>query len=368
MGFYVRKSVRAGPFRFNLSKSGLGVSAGVPGFRIGTGPRGNYIRAGKGGVYYRASLGSRAEPSSDVRERPPGSAQVLLGADVPMEDISGATALELVSTGAGDLVEQLNQAASRVPLAPFALVALVVLAALIQGAAALVLLVVGALGVAWLGLRDKAHRMVVAFYDVEDEHARWLTDLVSAFEALSSAQRLWRVMAAGNVQTTYQYKVNSGASRIVKRLDAKAGLGGPRRLATNIAVPSVRCGRQALHFLPDRLLVRDGRRFSDVAYEVLKTSFSAGRFIEDGRVPRDGQEVDTTWRYLNVKGGPDRRYKNNRKLPVMLYGNVELASDGGLYWLLQCSRASLAEIAAHSIGVAPKSVAREQEASTTATP
>ncbi|MGI3781861.1 MAG: DUF4236 domain-containing protein, partial [Janthinobacterium lividum] len=38
MGFYLRKSLHAGPFRLNLSKSGVGVSAGVPGFRIGTGP------------------------------------------------------------------------------------------------------------------------------------------------------------------------------------------------------------------------------------------------------------------------------------------------------------------------------------------
>ena len=37
-----------GPFRFNLSKSGLGVSAGVPGFRVGTGPRGNYVHMGRG--------------------------------------------------------------------------------------------------------------------------------------------------------------------------------------------------------------------------------------------------------------------------------------------------------------------------------
>lgn len=58
MGFYVRKSLKAGPFRFNLSKSGVGVSAGVPGFRVGTGPRGNYVHVGRHGVYYRASLGS----------------------------------------------------------------------------------------------------------------------------------------------------------------------------------------------------------------------------------------------------------------------------------------------------------------------
>lgn len=368
MGFYVRKSVRAGPFRFNLSKSGLGVSAGVPGFRVGTGPRGNYIHAGKGGVYYRASLGGRVRPSSQPRQLPTVAPQLLPGVEVPMEDISGTTAVELVPTGAGDLVEQLNQAGSRAPVALIALAAVVIFAALIQGEAAIIVLVVSVPVLVWLGLRDKARRTVVAFYDVQDEHARWLTELVTAFEALASARKLWRVTASGNVQTTYQYKVNSGASRIVKRLDAQASLAGPKRLATNIAVPSFTCGRQALHFLPDRLLVRDGRRFSDVSYGALATSFNAGRFIEDGRVPRDGQQVDTTWRYVNVKGGPDRRYKNNQRLPVMLYGNIEFASQGGLHWLVQCSRAPLAESAARMVGLAPTSVLTDSQRSATATP
>ena len=50
MGFYIRKSINAGPFRFNLSQSGLGVSAGIPGFRVGTGPRGNYVHMGRDGI------------------------------------------------------------------------------------------------------------------------------------------------------------------------------------------------------------------------------------------------------------------------------------------------------------------------------
>jgi hypothetical protein len=279
-----------------------------------------------------------------------------------MEDITGATAIELVPSGPGDLVEQLNQAASHVPLSVIALVVLVIFAALVQGVAAMAVLVLGLPGIVWLGLRDKARRTVVAFYDVEDEHARWLTDLVAAFEGLASAHRLWRVTEAGNVQTTYQYKVNSGASRIIKRIDARVGLSGPKRLATNIAVPSVTCGRQALHFLPDRLIVRDGRRFSDIAYEALDTSFNAGRFIEDGRVPRDGQQVDTTWRFVNIKGGPDRRYNNNRQLPVMLYGNIEAASQAGLHWVLQCSRVPLAERAEQAIRSAPTFVPEDVEA------
>ena len=36
MGFFYRKSVTFGPFRVNLSKSGIGYSVGGKGFRVGT--------------------------------------------------------------------------------------------------------------------------------------------------------------------------------------------------------------------------------------------------------------------------------------------------------------------------------------------
>ena len=57
MGFYIRKSFRLGPIRFNLSKSGVGLSAGVRGARIGVNARRKrYIHLGRGGIYYRKSL------------------------------------------------------------------------------------------------------------------------------------------------------------------------------------------------------------------------------------------------------------------------------------------------------------------------
>lgn len=58
MGLYLRKSFRAGPIRFNLSKSGLGLSGGVKGARLGVGPRGTYVHAGRHGLYYRKHLSS----------------------------------------------------------------------------------------------------------------------------------------------------------------------------------------------------------------------------------------------------------------------------------------------------------------------
>ncbi|MDX2118858.1 MAG: DUF4236 domain-containing protein [Planctomycetota bacterium] len=40
MGFYYRKSVSLGPFRVNMSKSGVGYSVGGRGFRTGISARG----------------------------------------------------------------------------------------------------------------------------------------------------------------------------------------------------------------------------------------------------------------------------------------------------------------------------------------
>jgi hypothetical protein len=101
-------------------------------------------------------------------------------------------------------------------------------------------------------------------------------------------------------------------------------------LTTNVSVLTITVGAASLSFLPDRVLLRDGRRFSDIGYDSLRVRAAPTRFVEDGAVPADAQQVDTTWRYVNVKGGPDRRYKNNRQLPVLLYGDLRLSSSTGL--------------------------------------
>jgi hypothetical protein len=56
MGFIYRKSLKAGPFRINLSKSGVGLSAGVPGFRVtqsSTGRRYTTFNVPGSGMSYR---------------------------------------------------------------------------------------------------------------------------------------------------------------------------------------------------------------------------------------------------------------------------------------------------------------------------
>lgn len=86
MGFYLRKSLSVGPFRFNLSKSGIGLSTGIKGFRVGTGPRGNYVHMGRSGIYFRQTLPSSS--SSDTRR---------ISSEVPPEESSSIQFEEIES-------------------------------------------------------------------------------------------------------------------------------------------------------------------------------------------------------------------------------------------------------------------------------
>ena len=84
MGWYLRKSLNLGPIRINLSRSGLGMSAGAKGLRVGTGPRGKYLHAGREGLYYRISLDTHAEQATSTAVPKATNAEL----DQPLNDLT----------------------------------------------------------------------------------------------------------------------------------------------------------------------------------------------------------------------------------------------------------------------------------------
>lgn len=59
MSFFIRKSLSSGPIRFNFSKGGVGLSAGITGARIGLNKNGAYVAGGRHGLYYRERIGNK---------------------------------------------------------------------------------------------------------------------------------------------------------------------------------------------------------------------------------------------------------------------------------------------------------------------
>lgn len=71
MGFRFRKSIRVGKIlRINLSKSGIGASVGVPGYRVGIGPRGKRttISLPGTGLSYVKEESLKKKPAAQVRQ------------------------------------------------------------------------------------------------------------------------------------------------------------------------------------------------------------------------------------------------------------------------------------------------------------
>jgi hypothetical protein len=91
------------------------------------------------------------------------------------------------------------------------------------------------------------------------------------------------------------------------------------------------------YFFPDCILIEENKRFGAVRYETIRTAVRDQRMIMDS-APSDATVVGQTWKYVNKKGGPDRRFKDNRQLPICLFEEIGMVSDGGFKGLLQVSK------------------------------
>jgi hypothetical protein len=159
--------------------------------------------------------------------------------------------------------------------------------------------------------------------------------LHDAFGQLLSCARVWHIEAQGAV---LDLKYHAGASSVIERKDVRLTVGTPPFVKTNVMVPLMPAGRQLLAFMPDRLLVFDSQTVGAISYETLDLRCEESRFIEDGSVPSDATVVGRTWKYVNKSGGPDRRFKDNREIPICAYEEIHLSSKTGLNELIQVSR------------------------------
>lgn len=341
MPFYIRKSVKAGPFRFNFSKGGVGVSVGVKGLRVGTGPRGHYVHAGRGSLYYRASLGSAGKRRHAERQSLPPVPLTFEESTVNMVEIESGDVMEMRDENFSDLLDEINAKASQWRLSVvfgwiFALLGIFLLAkaspvGIWVFIAALPAWAIGS----WI---DSYRRSTVLFYDIDGPVEQAYKDTIIAFDALNACAGKWHIEAGGAVNDLTTWKRNAGASHLVKRTTTKLGYALPKVIKSNITPPSMHVGKQVIYFMPDVALIAHNSRFGAVSYSDLRARWQESRFIEDGHVPRDAKIVDHTWQHPNKSGGPDRRFRNNRQLPVCLYDTLHLQSDSGVNEVLEFSQ------------------------------
>lgn len=317
MGLRYRKSINlGGGFRINLSKSGIGYSWGTKGYRI--------TKTAKGSVRQTFSIPGTGISYSEESSHN-GKGQPHVNSDdsnyYDSEKIVNSNVNELSSEGLEDIISLAHNALVFDFIANICIVLFSVL-----GFAYPLCFIFTALSVIFkifVRIRGK----VQLEYNIDDDVLDRVTDELNPMQQIIDCEKIWRVIQSNKVKDK---KYTGGAGTTISRIKCEGSYAAPFPFSTSMKVATFKSKNETLVFLPDKLFVIQKRKVGALNYSDVNISASKTRFIESEKVPYDAVVVDTTWRYVNKSGGPDKRFKNNRQLPVCLYGQVGFRSSAGL--------------------------------------
>jgi hypothetical protein len=313
------------------------MSTGIKGFRIGTGPHGHYIHAGRDGFYYRSSLGGR-RPSHENGSRLPATRMPGVG---PHQAVETGNIAEMVDADAASILKSINEKIAKIGMWPIALVSvcLVVAGILSFGQAfypyAFVTALVGFGFTFWLYHLEETRLTTVLMYDLDDTAVKVFEKFTVDFDELSASRKAMNIDTRGII---YDWKRHGGAAFEVKAGPARFGYGAPKRIKTNISVPFIAGGLNTVYFFPDLIMITQKKQVGGLDYRKVSIQFHSQLFNEYDHVPSDAIVVGHTWRFVRRDGGPDRRFNNNRQIPIVNYQAMVLSGPGNFQKVLYLSK------------------------------
>lgn len=333
MGLRFRKSINlGGGFRINLSKSGVGYSWGVKGFRVTKTASGRtrrtYSIPGTGISYIDESGNSRRKTNSGQSNNVPVTQPQDVMVDIDSADIDNFQAAEYST-----IIEQITKTIKLNRL--FNIFLWCTIAAFVFPVF-FILTAVGIAGKIFL----KVNGIVDLEYEMDSENEKKYNSRTSTWMSLNQCNKMWQITQQATVSNR---RVNAGAGRNINRNNLKFTNKLPYYLKTNVTCVVIPLRKEKLIMLPDKILIIRKNNVGVVSYENLHINVNGTRFIESEGVPGDSEILEYTWQYVNKNGSPDRRYNNNRQLPICLYAAILITSSEGLNVEIQCSNVRIAE-------------------------
>lgn len=347
-----RKRVKVFPgFTINFSKTGISSTIGVPGASINFGKNGAYLNTGipGTGLYDRTKIfhSNNSEPDLVLPPEPEPvvddfTAQDWLKKLNEPQEIKSSSISELTSVSQEIMKEiiedvykekielknefrsvqsQLSSARSAYLIARIFIIGFFVKSfkekvAILEGY-----------------LADLQNQIEKCFINIDIQfddnfRARYL-NMIEAFKKMILSKKIWDVTSS---KYNDQFATRSAASQTITR----------ELVGFNIAhIDIIQSEHQALHLenknggdiyiYPSFAMVLDASgTFALVDIKDLNIIYYPQQFIETESIPPDSIVVDHTWEKVNKNGQPDRRFRDNRQLPVVEYGKISLNSDTGI--------------------------------------
>lgn len=166
--------------------------------------------------------------------------------------------------------------------------------------------------------------------------------LCDAFSMVAGSTRIWDTLASRAAHRRIERTV---ADVVISREPVRFALGQTELLRCDWRVPHLENRNGGDLFLyPGFLLYRVSREaFAVIESRDVAIEYASCGFHETEGVPPHSEAIGQTWTKANKDGSPDRRFRDNRPIPVVRYGQLTIKSSSGLHEVYLVSNAANAE-------------------------
>jgi hypothetical protein len=288
---------------------------------------------GRKGLYFRKSLNKTTESKSKGYQQQGNNTDTDQNHSFEqMLEIESLSVDKMIDSSSKELLEEINRKQKKIRIFPISIIVGIIAFFIILGTSLsiwskviLYIFLIGGIGFSYYW--DVMKKSVVILFDMEEPANSLYKKLHDSFKELLQCKGTWHIEASVRNRDK---KYHGGADECVRRKETKLSIDSLPFIKTNVEVPQVSVGKQQLAFMPDRLLIIEGKKVGAVAYDDLHLEISSHQFIEVEKTPNDAQIVGQTWKFVNKKGGPDRRFKNNPPRQIALYEHINFTSSSGL--------------------------------------
>jgi hypothetical protein len=162
------------------------------------------------------------------------------------------------------------------------------------------------------------------------------------FAAATESHRIWDALDRRAVNRVAE---RSAANEAITREPVNFSLDSCDLIQWEQKVPHLpnRTGGD-IYIYPGFLLYRASKQaFALIDSREVTLTHRDTRFIEEEKVPADTRTVGHAWAKSNKDGSPDRRFRDNYQIPIVIYASLTFTSPNGLEEEFQLSNRDLAE-------------------------
>ena len=167
-------------------------------------------------------------------------------------------------------------------------------------------------------------------------------EFIDCFADVLKSQFIWDITSASDVD---RVKTRSAANLAISR--SKTGFALDSVPGISSSYPSVRLRNlngADIFIYPGFFVMYDSPiQLGVLELSKLSISFERSQFVEQEIVPLDSKRVGEVWERSNKDGSRDKRYADNKLIPVMEYGEITFRSSSGVHEKYMISDARNAE-------------------------